>query len=83
MFFFHQWIRLKWTNGISFLQLKDMREATILNKKGFQSIDENPDLMAVYPPKPVEFNGEDICSLSQAGQNPLNSGANLEKGSVW
>ena len=56
-----------------------MREATILNQKGFQSVDEDPDLMAAYPPKPVDFNGEDICSLFQAGQNPSTLGRSLRK----
>ena len=44
--------------------------AQMLNQKGFQSVDEDPDLMPAYPPKLVEFNGEDICSLFQAGQKP-------------
>ena len=56
-----------------------MREATILNQKGFQSIDEDRNLMAAYPPKHVEFNEEDFCSLFQAGQNPSNLGRSLRK----
>ena len=35
--------------------------------------------MAAYPPKPVEFNGEDICSLFQAGQNPSTLGRSMRK----
>ena len=35
--------------------------------------------MAAYPLKPVEFNGEDICSLFQAGQNPSTLGRSVRK----
>ena len=35
--------------------------------------------MAAYPPKPVDLDGEDICSLFEAGQNPSTLGRSLRK----
>ena len=52
------------------LQLEDVQEISILQKFGFQSIDENPDLRTAYPVHRVQFEGEDMMKTHVANCYP-------------
>ena len=55
-------------------QLEDVQEISILQKFGFQSIDENPDLRTAYPVHRVEFEGEDLMKTHVANCYPSQLG---------
>ena len=55
-------------------QLEDVQEISILQKFGFQSIDDNPDLRTAYPVHRVEFEGEDLMKTHVANCYPSQLG---------
>ena len=60
-----------------------MTEVEKLQEHGFQSIDEYPHLLATYPTKRVDFNGEDLMKRYKTGPHPSNPRKKLAKGFVW
>ena len=56
-----------------------MTENEKLQEHGFQSIDEYPHLLATYPTKRVDFNGEDLMKRYKTGPHPSTLGRNLRK----
>ena len=72
IFFFNQ-TRNIFFQGV-FFQLEDVQEISILQKFGFQSIDENPDLRTAYPVHRVEFEGEDLVKTHVANCYPSQLG---------
>ena len=48
-----------------------MTEIEKLQENGFQSIDEYPHLLATYPTKRVDFNGEDLMKRYKTGPQDL------------
>ena len=65
--------------GLLFIKVEDLREARSLTLKGFQSVDENPALLALYPTKSVENNGVDLNKSIKAGAYPSTLGRNLRR----
>ena len=56
--------------GLLFIKVDDLREARSLTLKGFQSVDENQTLLALYPTKSIELNGVDLNESIKAGPHP-------------
>ena len=65
--------------GLLFIKVEDLREARSLTLKGFQSVDENPTLLALYPTKSVEHKGVDLNKSIKAGPHPSTLGRNLRR----
>ena len=58
--------------------MRDIRELSVIQKRGFQSVDENADLLTAYPIKPVMFNGVDLMTI-RADAHPSLLGRSLRK----
>ena len=65
--------------GLLFIKVEDLREARSLTLKGFQSVDENATLLALYPNKLVEHNGFDLNNSIKDGPHPSTLGRNLRR----
>ena len=65
--------------NFQFFKLEDKTEIEKLQEHGFQSIDEYPHLLATYPTKRVDFNGEDLMKRYKTGPHPSTLGRNLRK----
>ena len=65
--------------GLLFIKVEDLREARPLTLKGFQSVDENPTLLALYPTKSVEHNRVHLNKSIKAGPHPSTLGRNLRR----
>ena len=65
--------------GLLFIKLEDLREARSLTLKGFQSVDENALLLALYPTKSVELNGFNLNKSIKARPHHSTFGRNLRR----
>ena len=79
-------IHRKYEDLCNFLlfKLEDKTDIEKLQEHGFQSIDEYPHLLATYPTKRADFNGEDLMQRYKIhqpseGPHPSTFGRNLRK----
>ena len=55
-----------------------MKELSLVQKQGFKSVDENPDLLKTYPIKSVMLKGVDLMTF-RADAHPSLLGSRLRK----
>ena len=51
--------------------MRDIRELSVIQKRGFRSVDEKADLLNAYPIKPVMFNGVDLMTIRADAHSSL------------